>query len=239
MHSVGNSKAWPSMELAELNQRIRQTRRRLKRAREEVEEVGPQLSTLVRMVYVFSGYDLEAAAELLARRLEPRWFDEFLALAHDVCLRAPASACLERHSLRTMALACRFIVELRLFWWVRCQNYEHGVAPTRAQLVRFAVSVAPSDVPLKLQGLVRQPLLGSARRQRKWLQRFRAAWGARLGRLRALGTTPLHEMQEKAQQGKGVGPAFCFCPLLEVVRSPVRVSGAHFFLPSICLCRIF
>ena len=65
------------MELAELNQRIRQTRRRLKRVREEVEhaEVGPQLSILVRMVYVFSGYDLEAAAELLARRLEPRCFD--------------------------------------------------------------------------------------------------------------------------------------------------------------------
>ena len=81
-----------AMELAELNQRIRQTRRRLKRAREEVEEVGPQLSILVRMVYVFSGYDLEAAVELLARRLEPRCFDEFLALAQDVCLRAPASA---------------------------------------------------------------------------------------------------------------------------------------------------
>ena len=235
------------MELAELNQRIRQTQRRLKRAREEVEEVGPQLSILVRMVYVFSGYDLEAAAELLARRLEPRCFDEFLALAQDVCLRAPASAmaslagesCLERHSLRAMALACRFIVELRLFWWVRCQNYEHGVAPTRAQLVRFAVSVAPSDVPLKLQGLVRQPLLGSARRQRKWLQRFRAAWGARLGRLRALGTTPLHEMQEKAQQGKGVGPAFCFFAVnWKLLGPPFAFRGLIFSCPAFVFVEI-
>ena len=63
--------------------------------------------------------------------------------------------------------ACTFIVHRQLCTWLSKQNCEHGVAPSRMQVIRRALSAVPSDCPLEVQACVAAPLRGSARQQRK------------------------------------------------------------------------
>ena len=107
-------------------------------------------------------------------------------------------SCLADSRHAELKAACRFIIEHRLFQWLKRQNCEQGVAPSRLQLVRHALSTLPQEPPLSVVDAVAKPLRGSARRQRKWLQNFRRKWGARLGKLRVATTMSQAELQEKA-----------------------------------------
>ena len=72
------------------------------------------------------------------------------------------------------------------------------VAPSRGQLVKFALSIVPEEPPSEVQRRAEKPLRGSGRVQRRWLQSFRKNWGAKLGTLQIVQPMPLHQKQEKA-----------------------------------------
>ena len=196
--------------IAELNKRIRCVRAQLKRKTVEGDaaHLNARLETRLLMVYIFSGHDLQAAADFLLHRhvLVEAGLETRLALVERVYLKTPTheivnlmnDSCLAVRNLNDMKVACRFVLQLKLFHWLEKQICEHGVAPSRIQLISFALSVLPDEAPATVVQAVAKPLQGSSRRQRKWLQTFRQSWGARLGKLRVATTMSQAEMQEKA-----------------------------------------
>ena len=201
----------PGDEVADLSRRIRNIRARLKRGqkKQSLDELGGKLETCVLMVYIFSGHDLSVAAEYLSqkRQFAGTQLEDRLQAVERVYLQTPTcqivqlmnDTCLEESRHADMRAACRFRVQFELFEWLRKQNCEHGVAPSRLQLVCHALSTLPSAAPLAIVDAVAKPLRGSARRQRKWLQHFRRKWGARLGKLHLATAMSQVEMQEKAR----------------------------------------
>jgi hypothetical protein len=94
-----------------------------------------------------------------------------------------------------MYKAAKYVVEHKLFAWTSNQNIEHGVAPSRAQLVEQALDAFPAGLPAAVAEDLARPLRGTARTQRKWLASFRRRWGARVGKLRIrehLDTSAIH-----------------------------------------------
>lgn len=206
----------PAGDLSEVSRRIRCLQRQVRRRRAAADaaqkgEVNPKMAGLAIMVYVFSGHNLDMAAEFLAfkLRLGDDSMEDMRCKFEQVCMQEPVARvvelmndqCVASRSMQVMTAACTFIVQRQLHAWLREQNCNRGVAPSRAQMIRHALSVVPSDCPLEVQACVGKPLRGSARRQRKWLRRFRQLWGARVGTLQAVSTLSLTEMQEKAGEG--------------------------------------
>ena len=198
--------------IAELSQQLKNVRAQLKRTRSPMEEdtvCEPELCVKVVMVYVYSGHDLDAAAEFMvshghgkSKNLEERRCLVELAYRRTstpIIVGLLTDACLEQHSFQVLVCTCRYVVELRLWQWLCKQNCEKGVAPSRLQLIRIALSAIPTEAPLQVQQRLRQPLSSSARSQRRWLHRFRRAWGARLGKLQVLHSVPQHMVEEKAR----------------------------------------
>ena len=191
-------------DLAEINRRIRNVGARLKRMRKEAagDPLDSNLATLILMVFVFSGHDFNTAAGyVLARNVVVEAdAEDAERVVESVYCRMPTQqitslmndSCLSEHCQSFMKEACRFIVQYRLFGWLKEQNCQRGVAPSRAQLIRYALSVLPEEAPPSIQQHVAQPLRGSARMQRKWLQSFRQKWDAKLGKLRVASTVPQH-----------------------------------------------
>lgn len=108
---------------------------------------------------------------------------------------------------RTRMLALvRWLVERSLCEWVNQQNREHGVAPSRKQLVERASRAMPCGVSDVWQRQLRLLLASTGRGQRKWLAKFRARWGFRLGRLQLRSHLSLDEKRAKAgSRADGVG----------------------------------
>ena len=204
--------------IAELSRQLKNVRAQLKRTRSPMEEgtvCEPDLCVKVVMVYVYSGHDLDAAAEFMvsqghgkSKNLEERRCLVELAYRRTstpIIVGLLTDACLEQRSFQVLVCTCRYVVELRLWQWLCKQNCEKGVAPSRLQLIRIALSAIPTEAPLQVQQRLRQPLSSSARSQRRWLHRFRRAWGARLGKLQVLHSVPQHMVEEKARVKGGCG----------------------------------
>ena len=170
---------------ASLSCRIRCLQRKLRRRRAQ-DDVGqvvlsPKTATLEIMVDVFSGRNLDVAAELLAFtfRFANDCVEHMRCLVENAYTQGPNSRltelmndqCVETRRMRVMTAACTFIVHRQLFTWPSKQNCEHGVAPSRMQVIRRALFAVPSDCPLEVQASMAAPLRGSARRQKKWLRR--------------------------------------------------------------------
>ena len=165
---------------------------------ESLGELRGKFANYVLMVYIFGGHDLNVAAEYFAQKqlFAGSQIEERLRAVERVYLKTPTcqivklmnDSCLADSRHAELKAACRFIIEHRLFQWLKRQNCEQGVAPSRLQLVRHALSTLPQEPPLSVVDAVAKPLRGSARRQRKWLQNFRRKWGARLGKLRVATT---------------------------------------------------
>lgn len=210
-------------DLVEVSRRIRRLQRQLRRRRAagvaQKGEVTPKMAGLAIMVYVFSGHNLDMAAEFLAFKLHlgDDSMEDMRCKFEQLYMQEPVpqvvelmnDQCVASRSMRVMAAACTFIVHRQLYAWLREQNCNRGVAPSRAQMIRHALSLVPSDCPLEVQACVVKPLRGSARRQRKWLRRFRQLWGARVGTLQAISTLSVTEMQEKVGQGLSQKDAMC------------------------------
>ena len=185
-----------------LDKRIRAVSGALKRkvCAGEAESVATRRTTL--LTYIWSGYDMGAAASFLRRkRSQQKSREELEDEVAAFFLHTPSQelgAMSVEPSGPHAAQAIRHVVEWRVFLWLREQNCQCGVAPSRLQLVRRALSQVPEGLPTELEERVRRPLEGAARAQRKWLRRFRSGWGARLGQLPIAPPVPVHQLQEKA-----------------------------------------
>ena len=73
----------------------------------------------------------------------------------------------------------RYVVEHQLFGWIVEQNSEHGVAPSRDQLVEKALCFMPSTLPSEVRRALAASFNAQPRAQRKWLARFFELGGAR------------------------------------------------------------
>ena len=71
--------------------------------------------------------------------------------------------------------ACGFIIQYLLHDWVKSQNVEYGVAPTRQQLVRQALLFVPDGLLEAVENRLRLPFHGDPPSQRTYLKRFRKA----------------------------------------------------------------
>ena len=203
-------------DLTEVSRRIRCLQRQLRRRRVTDDGqhgiLSPKTTDLAMMVYVFSGHDLDMAAAFLASKLQcgDDRLEDMRCMFEGIYMQQPIpwivelmnDQCVVTRSLRVMTAACIFIVHRRLYKWLCDQNCRHGVAPSRAQMIKRALAMVPSDCPLEVQASAKAPLRSSPRRQRKWLRRFRQVWGARLGVLKNISPLSVMEMQEKAGQGQ-------------------------------------
>ena len=169
------------------------------------------------IIYIFSGYCVQVARDFVLGRgwrlhaaVSGQISEEDLCAVDRKIERASGEASaefvvklltepLEHFTLTLLAQAARYIVEHKLFAWVRNQNVRQGLAPSRAQLVERAIETIPDIAPVEVQDSLRGWLNhSSARSQRRWLASFRRRWGARIGQLRAASTIPIEEMQRKA-----------------------------------------
>ena len=203
----------PREQLAALCRKVRNLQRRKRRldaAGGAAEVAAPAQAPAVRLaqlVYVLADYSQATAAHFLrgwGRRRQQNGVapaDRQLAdLLEDVvwATRSQTGEAVSSFSVKDQVLAGRYVVEDKLFHWVFSQNTEHGVAPSRSQLVEQALMCVPARMCAEAQGKLRALLSGKPRAQRKWLARFRARWGARLGALRAQNVLPMEQMQMKA-----------------------------------------
>ncbi|CAJ1417934.1 unnamed protein product [Effrenium voratum] len=206
---------WPAPreQLAALRRKVRnlqRRKRRLEAAGGAAEVAAPAQAPAVRLaqlVYVLANHSQATAAHFLrgwGRRRQQNGVvpaDRQLAdLLEDVvwATRSQTGEAVSSFSVKDQVLAGRYVVEDKLFHWVFAQNTEHGVAPSRSQLVEQALMCVPARMCAEAQGKLRALLSGKPRAQRKWLARLRARWGARLGALKPQNVLPVEQMQMKA-----------------------------------------
>lgn len=188
---------------------IRKRMRKQQCKEEDMACLSARLSWQVVAVYVYSGNDLDVAAGFLQSKLpknETHNMEDLRARVQRAYRSAPTAGVValchdegvETHGAQPLVRACRYVVEARLYEWLLDQNCHRGVAPSRGQLVKFALSIVPEEPPSEVQRRAEKPLRGSGRVQRRWLQSFRKNWGAKLGTLQIVQPMPLHQKQEKA-----------------------------------------
>ena len=120
-------------------------------------------------------------------------------------LDAPSSALvalvedpLKHFEFDDLLCAHQYVMEHRLYCWICNQNNDHGVAPSREQLLARALASIPVEAPEQVRSLLSRFLTGKPRKQRKWLARFRKRWGARIGFVHAREEVPLPLRRQKA-----------------------------------------
>lgn len=207
-----------SIELAGLSRRIRSVRRSLRRQLDESQGSWSGLSaSCVRqalLVYLWSQaktshHALDAAATYLARAAPLVIVQVAVSAkdAFDALFAATSAALMARLSTDPPASelyrACDFIIQYLLHDWVRSQNVEYGVAPTRQQLVRQALLFVPDGLPEAVENRLCLPFYGGPPSQRAYLRRFRKAWNGRIGTLPVTASLPIHVLQEKAWTWSG------------------------------------
>lgn len=114
------------------------------------EAEGRRLEVRLLMVYIFSGMTfmqllhrhvlveagLEARLHVVERGYLQTPTHEIVSLMNDSCLAA--------RSFYDMKVACRFVLQLRLFHWLERQNCEHGVGVFSPLFLFFFLSLCIS-----------------------------------------------------------------------------------------------
>ena len=135
---------------------IRKRMRKQQCKEEDMACLSARLSWQVVAVYVYSGNDLDVAAGFLQSKLpknETHNMEDLRARVQRAYRSAPAAgvvalcheAGVETHGAQPLVRACRYVVEARLYEWLLDQNCHRGVAPSRGQLVKFALSIVPEE----------------------------------------------------------------------------------------------
>lgn len=109
---------------------------------------------------------------------------------------------LKHFEFEDLLCAHKYVMEHRLFSWIKVQNQEKGVAPSREQICNQALDFISAEAPNQVRCHLSALLRGSPRKQRKWLARFRKRWGAKLGVLRPRDDVPLALRKLKASKQK-------------------------------------
>ncbi len=183
---------------------LQQKKRRLSaKERQAASFPNPPSSQRVVLVYRFAGQAADVTLDFVRGRGQPRCAtveltDEqertVLSEVAQASVQVAASSC----QILEAARAARYVVEHRLYSWLLEQNCNFGVAPSRAQLVRQALLLVPTELSADVRQALRTGLTSAARTQRKWLVRFRTRWGARLGVLKTEDYVSVEEARQKA-----------------------------------------
>ena len=210
-------------ELRALSRKIRNVSRQCKRRAPqaglrdlsgELEQLGTRRcatdSLMSMLIYILAGHSSCAAADFVCGRgwrrslPPPKQQDDLAAEVEWTYIGMPTSVLvdlemdpLELVCKKDLLVAARYVVEHRLAAWVEVQNVEHGVAPSRAQMVQYAVASVPSAAPLEVQNHVRSLLQGTARKERKYLANFRSRRNAKYGSLRVEDAVDVAERRQK------------------------------------------
>ena len=176
-----------STELAGLSRRIRSVRRNLRRQLDGSQDSWSGLSASclrqALLVYVWSQekmsrHSLDAAAAYTSLALVIAQVAVSAKDAFDALFAATSAALIARLSTDPPASelyrACGFIIQYLLHGWVKSQNVEYGVAPTRQQL-RQALLFVPDGLLEAVENRLCLPFHGDPPSQRTYLKRFRKA----------------------------------------------------------------
>ena len=165
-------------------------------------------SSWTLLVYAIANWDCNAAIDFLRGRGQKKWRSKLLGSAEEAAsiVAGVRAAWAERSAAhghdptlwpdvsgKNYRVACRFVLEWKLYGWISVQNCIHGVAPSRSLLVE-QVGVLSAGLSAIGCGLATT----SARMQRKWLARFRRRWQARIGVLKVQEDVPLELRRSKA-----------------------------------------
>lgn len=193
-------------DLADVNRRLKSVRSRLKRRCADAlpeEEVPAPFARQALLIFIWSLNSFAIAAFYLKARAFPNLEDvQVEDMVTNLVSSCPRDV-LARWSIqpphRDVYKACVFIIGYRLWKWLEEQNIVKGVAPPRRLFVREALAFIPEGLPEAVEQRLRRPLVGSDRAQRKFVQRFRATWKARIGSLPVCSLLPVDALQEKAR----------------------------------------
>lgn len=221
--------------LAQVTRRIACVRKQLRR-RQCLETSWPE-HILKASILIFHLSEVACAAEFLRRHCYGSSLEAAESLFVDMFQQTPTEEIVKislSPPMHALVYAGRFVILHRLWKYVRQQNTCHGVAPSRRELIAEAWRSVPETIDLNALAKLTRPLLGTVKIQQKFLRRFRQAWGARLGRLRALPPAPLHVLQEKAGFGPGVKCLlpFLFCQAFISVLFFGTTFGGHATFPK-------
>ena len=171
------------------------------------------------IVFLLAGHSSRVAVDFVlgrgwcSRRTGAvRWKEPSEALFNTVSgeveqafLNAPSSALvalvadpLKHFEYSDLLCAHKYVMEHRLYQWICSQNQEHGLAPSRQQILAQALSHIPAEAPEQIRASLTLLVTGAPRKQRKWLARFRRRWGARIGVLSAREDVPVPIRKQKA-----------------------------------------
>ena len=222
-------------DVMELSRQIHNLSRRCKRAqasRAAAEELlGPDGrarrcasdSLMCMLVYIFSGHCSQTAADFVrGRGWRPGLSDlaeqeEIVADVEWAYIGMPTVTLVDLElapltlvSKKDVLCAAQYVLERRLAAYVEVQNIQHGVAPSREQLVECATSSIPSAAPADVQHRLLSLVQGNPRKERKYLAKFRLRWNAKYACLRVQDNVDIAERREKAgflfyQQDVGQG----------------------------------
>ena len=194
-------------QVQELSRQIRalhQKKRRLSaRTKTEAEFPRSPSSQRVVLIHRISGQAADVTSDYVRGLGQPRCTAVELTAEQVQTILKDVTAATERYAagaprISEAALAARYVMEHRWYAWVLEQNCVFGVAPSRAQLVQQALLGVPTDLSADVKQIVQLGLTATARTQRKWLARFRARWGARLGILKTEDSVSVAEARQKA-----------------------------------------
>lgn len=241
-------------EAREISRRIHNLARRRKRAiaatpsRQDPEASSQFSATQSRqglMVYVLAGHSAPVAVDFMLGRGRPQSrrrckaavstdVEKLRGDVEQAFLDAPNSALsmlvadpLNHFEFDDLLSVNKYLMEHRLYSWIYVQNYEHGVAPSRAQIMAQALLCIPAQAPEQVRALLSEFLTGAPRKQRRWLARFRARWGARVGVLRSQEEVPIAVRKQKAGK-KRAGVEICFFKSMVRACFQIRFLGPQF-----------
>lgn len=173
--------------LQQIRREIRNVRKRARRA-EGKESLPQNFKRRVLLVYIYSGYCSQIAADYFSKYrnravADAEAFEDAVAEVETLYIELPLDevVLLETEPLSQcratdVYAALEYVVQHRLHGWIVHVNSERGVAPSRAMLTARALEFLPDVVPDYFRQRLEHTLQGSARGQRKWLHRFRRRW---------------------------------------------------------------
>ena len=95
--------------------------------------------------------------------------------------------------------AHKYIMEHRLHEWISTLNCCQGVAPSRAQVVAELPGCISIHAPAEIRERLCRCVQGTARKQRRWLARFRKRWQIGYRMLKVQDQLPFEEKRQKAR----------------------------------------
>ena len=236
-----------SLQLRRQIRALQQKKRRLSSAQKKTLHASSSPRTL--LVFHFSSFQPEIVADFLLGRgqsklqLQPPDLGAKNAIVNDVksgfeqemAQCGPDPTAWAHVTPKDNVVACRYVVEHRLCSWLRAQNFVHGVAPSRSQIMEQGPKLLPTNLPAATKSAMEKIFAASARTQRKWLASFRRRWHARIGMLRVHDHVPpeLRNSKVPRMSIEGIDPNFgepierllCTFPVLKMGPSGGLIFG--------------